>query len=73
MFSRVVAVRTKEGKARQLATIQEKILPILEGQLPSWMRSFSFLILIPTGQSNQTALKPASRSALASMAGEAWE
>ena len=33
MFSRVVAVRTKEGKARQLAkTIQEKILPILEGQ-----------------------------------------
>ena len=33
MFSRVVAVRTKEGKARQLAkTIQEKILPILESQ-----------------------------------------
>jgi len=33
MFSRVVAVRTKEGKARQLAkTIREKILPILEGQ-----------------------------------------
>ena len=34
MFSRVVAVRTKEGKARQLAkTIQEKILPILESQM----------------------------------------
>lgn len=33
MFSRVVAVRTKEGKARQLAkTIEEKILPILESQ-----------------------------------------
>ena len=33
MFSRVVAVRTKEGKARQLAkTIREKILPILENQ-----------------------------------------
>ena len=33
MFSRVVAVRTKDGKARQLArTIQEKILPILESQ-----------------------------------------
>ena len=33
MFSRVVAVRTKEGKARQLAkTIQDKILPILESQ-----------------------------------------
>jgi heme-degrading monooxygenase HmoA len=33
MFSRVIAVRTKEGKARQLAkTIQEKILPILESQ-----------------------------------------
>ena len=33
MFSRVVAVRTKEGKARQLAkTIHEKILPMLEGQ-----------------------------------------
>jgi heme-degrading monooxygenase HmoA len=33
MFSRVVAVRTKEGKARQLAkTIQEKIQPILENQ-----------------------------------------
>jgi len=33
MFTRVVAVRTKEGRARQLAkTIQEKILPILESQ-----------------------------------------
>jgi hypothetical protein len=33
MFSRVVAVRTKEGKARQLAkTIQDKILPILQSQ-----------------------------------------
>lgn len=33
MFTRVVAVRTKEGKARQLAkTIEEKILPILEDQ-----------------------------------------
>jgi heme-degrading monooxygenase HmoA len=33
MFSRVVAVNTKEGKARQLAkTIQEQILPILQSQ-----------------------------------------
>ncbi len=33
MFSRVVAVRTKEGKARQLArTVQERILPILQHQ-----------------------------------------
>jgi heme-degrading monooxygenase HmoA len=33
MFTRVVAVRTKEGKARQLVkTIQERILPILESQ-----------------------------------------
>ena len=33
MFSRVVAVRTKPGKAKELAkTIQDKILPILEGQ-----------------------------------------
>ncbi len=33
MFGRVVAVNTKEGKARQLAkTIQEQILPILQSQ-----------------------------------------
>jgi heme-degrading monooxygenase HmoA len=33
MFARVVAVNTKEGKARQLAkTIQEQILPILKSQ-----------------------------------------
>jgi heme-degrading monooxygenase HmoA len=33
MFSRVVAVRTKAGKARQLAkTIEDKILPILQSQ-----------------------------------------
>ena len=33
MFSRVVAVRTMPGKARELAkTIQEKILPIIEAQ-----------------------------------------
>jgi heme-degrading monooxygenase HmoA len=33
MFSRVVAVRTKPGKVRELAqTIQNKILPILEDQ-----------------------------------------
>jgi heme-degrading monooxygenase HmoA len=33
MFGRVVAVNTKEGKARQLAkTIQEQILPILQNQ-----------------------------------------
>jgi heme-degrading monooxygenase HmoA len=33
MFSRVVAVRTKPGKARALAkTIHDKILPILEDQ-----------------------------------------
>lgn len=33
MFARVVAVNTKEGKARQLTkTIQEKILPILQSQ-----------------------------------------
>jgi heme-degrading monooxygenase HmoA len=33
MFGRVVAVSTKEGKARQLAkTIQEQILPILQSQ-----------------------------------------
>jgi heme-degrading monooxygenase HmoA len=33
MFSRVVAVRTKPGKARVLAkTIHDKILPILEDQ-----------------------------------------
>jgi heme-degrading monooxygenase HmoA len=33
MFGRVVAVNTKEGKARELAkTIQEKILPILQSQ-----------------------------------------
>jgi quinol monooxygenase YgiN len=33
MFSRVVAIRTKPGKVRELAqTIQNKILPILEDQ-----------------------------------------
>ena len=33
MFSRVVAVRTKPGKASELAkTIQDKIIPILEDQ-----------------------------------------
>ena len=33
MFGRVVAVNTKEGKARQLTrTIQEQILPILQSQ-----------------------------------------
>jgi heme-degrading monooxygenase HmoA len=33
MFARVVAVRTKSGKARELTkTIQDKILPILEDQ-----------------------------------------
>jgi len=33
MFTRVVAVNTKPGKVRELAkTIQNKILPILEGQ-----------------------------------------
>jgi hypothetical protein len=33
MFGRVVAVNTKEGKARQLAkTIQEQILQILQSQ-----------------------------------------
>ena len=33
MFGRVVAVNTKEGKARQLAkTIQEQILPTLQSQ-----------------------------------------
>jgi quinol monooxygenase YgiN len=33
MFTRVVAVNTKPGKVRELAkTIQDKILPILEGQ-----------------------------------------
>ena len=33
MFTQVVAVRTKPGKARELAnTIQDKILPILEDQ-----------------------------------------
>ena len=33
MFSRVVAVRTKPGKASELAkTIQDKIVPILEDQ-----------------------------------------
>jgi len=33
MFSRVVAIRTMPGKARELAqALQEKILPIVEGQ-----------------------------------------
>ena len=33
MFTRVVAVRTKPGKAKDLTkTIHDKILPILEGQ-----------------------------------------
>ena len=33
MFGRVIAVNTKEGKARQLAkTIQEQILPVLKSQ-----------------------------------------
>ena len=33
MFGRVVAVKTKEGKARQRAkTIQEQVLPILQRQ-----------------------------------------
>ena len=33
MFSRVVAVNSKEGKARQLGKIiQEQILPILQSQ-----------------------------------------
>lgn len=33
MFSRVVAVRTRDGKARELARIiHDKILPILEAQ-----------------------------------------
>ena len=33
MFSRVVAVNTKEGKVKQFAkTIQERILPILQSQ-----------------------------------------
>ena len=49
MFGRVVAVNTKEGKARQLAkTIQEQVLPILQNQPVSWTRLFSYPTAIKT-------------------------
>jgi heme-degrading monooxygenase HmoA len=50
MFSRVVAVRTKRGKVRELAeTIQDKILPILKDQ-PGFVDE---IILVPDTEPDQ--------------------